>query len=81
MLSVAGVIVILRLAVAESLAASVTWIVKLDAPSVVGVPEIVTELLVLEPSERPVGRLPVVRLHEKGPLPPLALITALRAMP
>ena len=46
---------------------------KSDVPIVVGVPTIVTELLVLWDNERPAGRFPFVRLQVKLPTAPTAL--------
>ena len=58
MLSVAMLMVMLRLAVAVKLPASFTCTVKLDVPAVVGVPEIV-----LPERLRPAGNVPLETLH------------------
>ena len=44
--------------VAAELVASVTFTVNVDVPALVGVPEMVTELVVLEPNDNPVGSVP-----------------------
>ena len=57
---------------------SVTFTVKLEVPAVVGVPEIVPELL----KERPAGSAePDARLQVSEPAPPLACNVALYAVP
>ena len=56
--------------------ASTTLTVTVLLPGPVGVPEMVTELVVLDPSVRPAGKVPAERLHVKGLLPPLALMVA-----
>lgn len=48
---------------------SVTFMVKVDVPTVVGVPEIVTELVVLEPNDSPAGSVPEETDQVKGELP------------
>jgi len=48
---------------AEALFESVTLIVKLNVPCVVGVPEIRTEFVVLAPRDKPAGRLPDAMDH------------------
>ena len=45
-------------------------------PGPVGIPEMVTELAVLDPSVIPAGSVPEDRVQVKGLLPPLALIVA-----
>jgi hypothetical protein len=57
------------------LAESFTFTVNVPLPPV-GVPEIVTELLVLDPMVIPAGRVPEDMLHANGLLPPLMLIVA-----
>ena len=49
---------------------SVIWIVKLKVPCAPGVPEMVTEFVVLALRERPVGNAPEEIDQEKGPTPP-----------
>ena len=56
-------------------AASFTMIVNVPLPPV-GIPETVTELLVLDPNESPAGRMPAETLHVNGLLPPFILIEA-----
>ena len=65
--------------VAEAPAASVTLIVKVDAPWVVGVPEIVTESVVLAPRDNPPGSAPDATDHMNGAAPPEASTAALYA--
>ena len=43
---------------------------------VMGVPDIVTELVVLEPSDRPTGRLPDATAQVNGPVPPAGMSVA-----
>ena len=62
----------LKARLTELPAESTTWMVKSEVPTAVGVPKIVTELLVLEDKERPAGRLPFVRLQVKVPVAPIA---------
>ena len=52
---------------------SVIWMVKLNVPCAVGVPEMVTEFVVLAPSESPGGSEPAEMDHANGPTPPAAL--------
>lgn len=59
----------------ESPPESTTWMVKFEVPTVVGVPKIVTALLVLEDNESPAGRLPLVRVQVNVPVAPIAPIT------
>jgi hypothetical protein len=59
-ISVAGLIVMLRFAVAVLLSASVTFTVKLEVSTVVGVPDITP---VLAFSVSPAGKLPLLMLH------------------
>ena len=49
---------------------------NLEVPVAVAVPEIVTELVVLELNVRPAGRSPEVRVQANVPVAPVALITA-----
>lgn len=56
--------------------ASTTLIVTKLLPGPVGVPEIVTELVVLDANVSPSGRVPAETLHLKGLLPPFMLIVA-----
>lgn len=44
--------------VAEAFVESVTSTVNVEVPVLVGVPEMVTELLVLEPKDSPAGNVP-----------------------
>lgn len=69
-------IVMLSCLVADMGVAAESWTftVKVDVPAAVGVPEI-APLLAL--SDRPFGRLPVVMLQERFPVPPLAAKVAL----
>jgi hypothetical protein len=53
---------------------SAHFTVMLAVAAAVGVPLIVTEPDVLEPSDKPLGKVPELRLQVKGPVPPLALI-------
>jgi hypothetical protein len=50
--------------VADRPAPSVIFSVKFEVPWPVGVPETVTELVVLEPKESPAGKLPALTLQE-----------------
>src|SRR5208282_6233354 len=60
-------------AVLEAL--STTWIVKSEVPTVVGVPEMVTVLVVLGDIDKPAGKVPDVMLQVKVPdAPPIALM-------
>ena len=61
--------VMLRLPMAVWPAESVTVTVKLNVPAVVGLPEIVPEVLNASPG----GRLPVVTVQVYGADPPVAL--------
>lgn len=63
------------LEVIAGLAESFTFTVNVPFPPV-GVPEIVTELLVLDPIVMPAGSVPEDMLHANGLLPPLMLIVA-----
>jgi hypothetical protein len=65
----AGAIVIENAFCAEPDAESLTWIVKLNAPAVCGVPLISPDVL----SESPPGNDPATTLHEYGAVPPEAL--------
>ena len=58
-------------------AESVTLIVKVEVPCVVGVPEMVTEFVALVPSVIPVGKLPEEIAHVKGEEPPFEFTVAL----
>jgi hypothetical protein len=49
--------------------------VNFEVPTVVGVPEIVAEVVVLDASVSPAGRVPDVIDHANVPLAPVALIT------
>jgi hypothetical protein len=60
---------------------SVTLTVKVNRPNVVGVPEIVTVLVVLAPSANPGGRLPEATDHAKFGTPPVRDTVALYAPP
>ncbi len=59
--------------------ASVTLIVTVALPPV-GVPLMVTELVVLDPIDKPGGSVPVT-LQVNGAVPPLALMVLLSAVP
>ena len=61
---------------AEVCVASVTCRVAEGLLTRVGVPEIVTELLVLELSDKPAGRLPEVSAQVNGLVPPAAVMVA-----
>ena len=54
-------------------AASSTWIVEVNWPAVVGVPEMTPP----EDSVRPVGNWPLTIDHEYGAVPPVACSVAL----
>ena len=56
-------------AVCTGLLASLTWAVKLETPTVVGVPVIAP---LVELSVRPAGRLPLQSTRRYGSVPPLA---------
>ena len=56
--------------------ASVTFTVNVEVPALVGVPEIVTELVVLEPNDNPAGSVPEEIDQVKGEVP-FALTVAL----
>jgi hypothetical protein len=60
---------------------SVTMIVKLESTWAVGVPEIVTERVVLLPSESPAVSEPDPMDHIKGATPPVALTVAVYGVP
>ncbi|HWF39021.1 MAG TPA: hypothetical protein VG322_10910 [Candidatus Acidoferrales bacterium] len=55
---------------------SVTFTVNVEVPALVGVPEMVTELVVLEPKDSPAGSVPAEMDQVKGELP-FALTVAL----
>ena len=61
-----------RLCVAVLPLASVTFTVKEDEPLVVGVPLMTPAVL----SERPAGKVPLLRLHVYGEVPPVAASVA-----
>jgi hypothetical protein len=71
--SSAAATVMPRVANAVRLSLSVTSTVKLNVPVVVGVPEITP---VLVESERPPGKLPELRFHVYGEVPPVAVSVA-----
>ncbi len=48
---------------------SVTFMVNVEVPVLVGVPEMVTELVVLEPNDIPAGNVPEEIDQVKGPVP------------
>jgi hypothetical protein len=50
-------------------------------PGPVGIPEMVTELAVLDPSVIPAGSVPEDRVQVNGLLPPLALIVPEELVP
>jgi len=56
---------------------SATFTVKVNDPCASGVPVIVTELVVLDDKESPVGRVPEAIDQEKGATPPVAFTAAL----
>jgi hypothetical protein len=56
---------------------SVTLMLKLEVPCVVGVPEIVTEFELLVPKDSPPGSVPEATVHTNGETPPLAATVAL----
>ena len=60
---------------------SVTMIVKLESTCAVGVPEIVTEVVVLLPSESPAVSEPDSMDHMNGAEPPLAVTVAVYGLP
>lgn len=62
--------------VAAALVASVTFTVKVAVPALVDVPEMVTELVVLEPNDNPAGSVPKEIDQVKGEVP-FALTVAL----
>ena len=53
-------------------AGSVTSMVKLEVPRTVGVPEITTELPVLVPKLKPIGKFPALKAQVNGPVAPCA---------
>jgi hypothetical protein len=63
--------------VAGGLSASATWMVKVEGPRVVGVPEIVAVLSGLVVSVSPGGREPLATLQLYGRTPPVAIRVAL----
>ena len=71
-----GLTVIVSAWVAETPVASTTLKVTGLLPGPVGVPEIVTEFVVLDPMVIPAGSVPEEMLHVNGLVPPLALIVA-----
>ena len=62
--------------VATSPVESVTFMVNVEVPVLVGVPEMVTELVVLEPNDIPAGNVPEEIDQVKG-LVPFAFTVAL----
>jgi hypothetical protein len=58
-------------------AESVTVIVKVKPPAIVGFPVICTLFVVLEDKESPVGKAPEVTAQESGSNPPVAVTVAL----
>lgn len=62
--------------VAAAAVASVTFTVNVEVPVLVGVPEMVTELVVLEPNDSPAGSVPDDIDQVKGEVP-FALTVAL----
>ena len=72
-------IVMVKDADAEAAVESVTWTVKVEDPSAVGVPEIATELVLLEPRDNPAGSEPDVIDHVNGGTPPDSFTVALYA--
>jgi hypothetical protein len=71
------VTVMLSCWVAETPAESVTLIVKVEVPSEVGVPEMLTALVVLLLSVSPAGKLPEEIAQVNGDEVPLELTVAL----
>ena len=65
--------------VAEAPVESVTLIVKVNVPCADGVPEIVTEFVVLAQRDKPPGSAPDATVQVKGATPPDAVIVALYA--
>ncbi len=59
---------------------STTLTVNVDVPCAVGVPEITTEFVVLEPSVSPLGSAPEATDHVNGAAPPDAATVALYAL-
>src|SRR5208337_84459 len=76
--SAGGETTMLQLAVAELPFESTTWAVKLNVPTVVGVPVIAP---VDELSESPGGSAPLMIENVYGAVPPAALSTELYATP
>jgi hypothetical protein len=72
---------IVNTCVAEVPFESVTMMVKLELTCAVGVPEIVTERVVLLPSESPAVSEPDAMDHIKGGVPPVAFAVAVYALP
>jgi hypothetical protein len=58
-------------------AESVTVMVKVKLPTVVGLPVICTLFVVLEDNESPGGKVPEVTAQESGSNPPVAVTVAL----
>jgi hypothetical protein len=69
----AALLIVLRLAVCGGVPESVAVTVKVQVPAVMGVPEIIPELL----NESPAGRVPLVTLQVMGGVPPVAWSVAL----
>lgn len=74
-------IAIVNACVAEVPFESFTMMVKVELTCAVGVPEIVTERVVLLPSESPAVSEPDAMDHIRGGTPPVALTVAVYALP
>ena len=72
---------IVNACVAEAPFESFTMMVKVELTCAVGVPEIVTERVVLLPSESPAVSEPDAMDHIKGWTPPVAFTVAVYALP
>jgi hypothetical protein len=58
-------------------APSVAWMVTVEVPTVVGVPVMLAEAVLLFDNVRPGGKLPERMIQVKGPVAPIVLMVAL----